>query len=98
MSNDDDRLVERAGDDGREVRELDAADAGNVLLPAVLPDGRARRARASRGTTRRRVAAPGEPGTRFGFRLASSVVSAAAAAASNEGGSVGAGSGPERFE
>ena len=41
MSNDDDRLIERAGDDGREVLELDAADSGHVLLPAVFPDGQA---------------------------------------------------------
>ena len=39
MSNNDDRLVERAGNDGGEVHELDAADARDVLLPAVLADG-----------------------------------------------------------
>ena len=41
MSNDHDRLVERARHDGREVLELDAADPGHVLLPAVFPDGQA---------------------------------------------------------
>ena len=39
MSNEDDRLVDGAGDDGGEVPELDPADTRDVLVPAVLVDG-----------------------------------------------------------
>ena len=62
MSNDDDRLVERPGDDGREVPELDATERRRRPR-ARRPRGRgARRARACRGTTARRSPRPASPG------------------------------------
>ena len=39
MRNEDDRLVERPGDDGRQVPELDATESRDVLAPGVLADG-----------------------------------------------------------
>ena len=38
MRNEDDRLVERPGDDGRQIAELDAAETRDVLAPGVLAD------------------------------------------------------------
>ena len=38
MGNDDDRLVERSLDDGRQIAELDLSDPGDVVAPAVLLD------------------------------------------------------------
>ncbi len=39
VRNEDDRLVERPGDDGRQVAELDATEARDILAPGVLADG-----------------------------------------------------------
>ena len=98
MSNDR-RSSRRAcpGTTAARLLELDAADSGHVLLPAVLADRRGRRGRASRGTTRRRSPRPASRarGSGSGSRARSSA--RPRRPGRTRAGASGAGSGPERF-